>query len=61
MRSERNGSVRHDKRGKLELCEKGTILLDEITEMPMSLQSKLRAGTAESEIRAAGKRSFGLG
>jgi DNA-binding NtrC family response regulator len=27
--------------GKLELCDKGTILLDEITEMSMSLQSKL--------------------
>src|SRR5271165_4562459 len=27
--------------GKLELCEKGTLLLDEITEMPMALQAKL--------------------
>src|ERR1035441_10096686 len=27
--------------GKLELCEKGTILVDEITEMPMALQAKL--------------------
>src|SRR5271167_892255 len=27
--------------GRLELCDKGTILLDEITEMPMALQSKL--------------------
>jgi two-component system, NtrC family, response regulator AtoC len=27
--------------GKLEFCEKGTILLDEITEMPMALQAKL--------------------
>ncbi|MGB8887779.1 MAG: sigma-54 dependent transcriptional regulator [Candidatus Korobacteraceae bacterium] len=27
--------------GKLELCEKGTILLDEITEMPLALQTKL--------------------
>lgn len=27
--------------GKLKLCEKGTILLDEITEMPASLQVKL--------------------
>ena len=27
--------------GKLELCEKGTILLNEITEMPMALQAKL--------------------
>ena len=29
------------KRGKLELCENGTILLDEITEMPMALQAKI--------------------
>jgi DNA-binding NtrC family response regulator len=29
------------KRGLLELCDKGTILLDEIGEMPLSLQSKL--------------------
>ncbi len=29
------------KSGKLELCAKGTILLDEITEMPLSLQSNL--------------------
>jgi DNA-binding NtrC family response regulator len=29
------------KYGKLELCAKGTILLDEITEMPLSLQSNL--------------------
>ena len=44
-------------RGKLELCEKGTIFLDEITEMPLQLQSKLvqvlengrlvRTGTSE--------------
>src|SRR5271166_5251608 len=27
--------------GKLEFCEKGTVLLDEITEMPMALQAKL--------------------
>src|SRR5271170_7138054 len=29
------------KAGKLELCAKGTILLDEITEMPMDLQADL--------------------
>jgi DNA-binding NtrC family response regulator len=29
------------KRGKLELCAKGTILLEEITEMPLELQSNL--------------------
>lgn len=39
-RSDSTGSVR-SKTAKLELCEKGTILLDEITEMPTSVQSKL--------------------
>src|SRR6202789_542769 len=52
------------KLGKLELCEKGTILLDEITEMPMGVQTNLlrvlqekrflRPGTAvfvESDVR----------
>jgi two-component system, NtrC family, response regulator AtoC len=39
---ERNGTgLPQSKPGKLELCEKGTILLDEITEMPMTLQAKL--------------------
>ena len=40
---ERNGTASRAriKRGKLELCAKGTILLDEITEMPSGLQSKL--------------------
>jgi len=39
-RSDSTGSVR-SKAGKLELCEKGTILLDEIAEMPTSVQSKV--------------------
>ena len=39
-RSDSTGSVR-SKSGKLELCEKGTVLLDEIAEMPTSVQSKL--------------------
>lgn len=39
-RSDSTGSVR-SKPGKLELCDKGTVLLDEIAEMPTSLQSKL--------------------
>jgi len=40
---ERNGTSApaRTKSGKLELCEKGTILLDEITEMPMGLQANL--------------------
>jgi len=39
-RSDSTGSAR-SKPGKLELCEKGTVLLDEIAEMPTSVQSKL--------------------
>jgi len=39
-RSDSTGSIR-SKPGKLELCEQGTLLLDEITEMPASVQSKL--------------------
>ncbi len=35
-----NGSPR-TKLGKFELCDKGTILLDEISEMPAALQAKL--------------------
>ena len=39
---EREGNGRSQvKAGKLELCNKGTICLDEITEMPMVLQAKL--------------------
>jgi two-component system response regulator AtoC len=39
-RSDSTGSVR-SKPGKFELCERGTVLLDEIAEMPTSIQSKL--------------------
>ena len=39
-RSDSTGSVR-SKPGKLELCDKGTVLLDEIAEMPTSVQSKV--------------------
>jgi two-component system, NtrC family, response regulator AtoC len=35
------GNGNGTKPGKLELCDRGTILLDEIAEMPMGLQSKL--------------------
>jgi DNA-binding NtrC family response regulator len=39
----RDGSISHGqaKAGKLELCAKGTILIDEITEMSMDLQANL--------------------
>ena len=35
------GGAAQAKPGKLELCDKGTILLDEITEMPITLQARL--------------------
>ncbi len=33
-----NGQV---KPGKLDLCQKGTLLLDDVTEMPLNVQAKL--------------------
>ena len=44
LESEIFGSVNgggRSKPGKLELCQSGTLFIDEITEMPMSLQTKL--------------------
>lgn len=38
---QRDGMQGRVKAGKFELCTKGTILLDEITEMPMELQANL--------------------
>ena len=39
---ERNGGgLAASKTGKLEFCEKGTLILDEISEMPLPLQAKL--------------------
>ena len=38
----RNGTAPPSMRpGKLDLCQKGTVLVDEITEMPLALQAKL--------------------
>ena len=45
----------HAKPGKFELCNKGTILLDEIGEMPPALQAKLLARTPGPEFFAAGQ------
>ncbi|HVW77710.1 MAG TPA: sigma-54 dependent transcriptional regulator [Alloacidobacterium sp.] len=37
----RNQNGLHERAGKLEICEKGTVLLSEITELPMELQVNL--------------------
>jgi two-component system, NtrC family, response regulator AtoC len=41
--------------GKLEFCDKGTILLDEITEMPMALQVRLVQGLQREQFVPPGK------
>ncbi len=43
-----------DKPGKFELADQGTFLMDEISEMPMSLQGKLLRVIQESEIERLG-------
>jgi len=45
------------KPGKFELCDKGTILLDEIGEMPTTLQSKLLHVLQDQEFSRLGGRS----
>jgi len=47
------GAVK-DRIGKFELASKGTIFLDEITEMPIALQSKLLRVLQESRIERLG-------
>ncbi|MBC7663839.1 MAG: sigma-54-dependent Fis family transcriptional regulator, partial [Caulobacter sp.] len=47
------GAVR-ERVGKFELASKGTIFLDEITEMPIALQSKLLRVLQESRIERLG-------
>lgn len=42
------------KRGKLELCNKGTIFLDEVTEMPLRLQQKLTQVLEERQFARNG-------
>lgn len=45
------------KPGKFELCEKGTILLDEIGEMPVSMQAKLLHVLQDQQFSRLGSRS----
>jgi len=46
------------KPGKFELCDKGTILLDEIGEMPPLLQAKLLHVLQDQQFSRLGSRSF---
>ncbi|UOF88673.1 sigma 54-interacting transcriptional regulator [Fodinisporobacter ferrooxydans] len=48
------GAVRKGKKGKFELANHGTILLDEIGDMPLVLQSKLLRVLQEKEIERIG-------
>src|SRR3989442_2826628 len=47
----------HPKPGEFELCNKGTILLDEIGEMPPSLQAKLLHVLQDQQVSRLGSRS----
>jgi two-component system response regulator AtoC len=47
----------HAKPGKFEICNKGTILLDEIGEMPPSLQAKLLHVLQDQQFSRLGSRS----
>lgn len=48
------GALKHGKIGKFELADGGTLLLDEIGEMPLSLQAKLLRVLQEKEVERIG-------
>ncbi len=48
------GAARKGKKGKFELAHHGTILLDEIGDMPLSLQAKLLRVLQEKEVERIG-------
>ena len=56
-RPERSLAPTHAKPGKFELCNKGTILLDEIGEMPPCLQAKLLHVLQDQQFSRLGSRS----
>lgn len=49
-----SGALKGGKIGKFELANNGTLLLDEIGEMPMTLQSKLLRVLQEQELEHVG-------
>lgn len=48
------GALKGGKKGKFELADKGTIFLDEIGEMPLSMQTKLLTFLQEREFERVG-------
>ncbi|QOS97956.1 sigma 54-interacting transcriptional regulator [Brevibacterium sp. JNUCC-42] len=55
------GALRKGKKGKFELADRGTILLDEIGDMPLALQAKLLRILQEKEVeRVGGSRPISL-
>jgi transcriptional regulator with PAS, ATPase and Fis domain len=52
------GAVKGGKKGKFELANQGTIFLDEIGEMPLSMQAKLLTVLQEKEIEPLGSQLY---
>jgi transcriptional regulator with PAS, ATPase and Fis domain len=52
------GAIKGGKKGKFELANKGTIFLDEIGEMPLSMQAKLLVVLQEKEIEPLGSQTL---
>jgi len=51
------GAIKGGKKGKFEMADHGTIFLDEIGEMPLSMQAKLLVVLQEKEIEPLGSQS----
>jgi transcriptional regulator with PAS, ATPase and Fis domain len=51
------GAIKGGKKGKFELANRGTIFLDEIGEMPLSMQAKLLVVLQDKEIEPLGNQS----